>query len=55
MHCATFPRHLGKHIVRGLIAHPNGLDTVELVRWAYGAERPVWALGNIRRHCRKRR
>jgi hypothetical protein len=31
MHCATFPRHLGKQIVRALIAQPNGLDTVELV------------------------
>jgi hypothetical protein len=54
MHCATFPRHLGRQIVRALTAHPDGLDTVELVQWAYGAERPVWALGNIRRHCRMR-
>jgi hypothetical protein len=42
---------LGKQIVLGLIAHPNGLDMVELVQWACGAERPVRTLGNIRRHC----
>jgi hypothetical protein len=32
MHWATFPRHLGEQIVRALVAHPNGLDTVELVQ-----------------------
>jgi hypothetical protein len=24
MHCANFPRHLGRQITRCLIAHPNG-------------------------------
>ena len=32
MHCATFPRHLGRQIIRALLAHPYGVaDTVELL------------------------
>jgi hypothetical protein len=27
MHCANFPRHLGRQITRCLIAHPDGADT----------------------------
>jgi hypothetical protein len=30
MHCANFPRHLGRLITRCLIAHPNGADTMLL-------------------------
>jgi hypothetical protein len=36
MHCANFPRHLGRLITRCLIAHPEGADTIELAHWAYG-------------------
>ena len=36
MHCANFPRHLGRLITRCLIAHPDGADTIELALWAYG-------------------
>jgi hypothetical protein len=34
MHCANFPRHLGRQINRCLIAHPDGADTIELAHWA---------------------
>ena len=47
MHCATFPRHLGRAITRALITHP--FDTVELCAWAYPGQ-PVnnWMLYNVR-------
>ena len=40
MYCATFPRHFRRQIVRYLLAHPNGADTVELARWAYDEPLP---------------
>ena len=40
MHCANFPRHLGRLIIRCLIAHPDGADTIELAHWAYGEALP---------------
>jgi hypothetical protein len=51
MHCANFPRHLGRLITRCLIAHPEGADTIELARWAYGEVLPRYARHNVRRHC----
>ena len=36
MHCANFPRHLGRLINRCLIAHPNGMDAVGLKARANG-------------------
>ena len=49
MHCANFPRHLGRLITRCLIAHPDGADTIELAHWAYGEVLPRYA-----RHAPKR-
>jgi len=46
MYCATFPRHLGRQIVRYLLAHPNGADTVELARWAYDEPLPSILVGH---------
>jgi hypothetical protein len=43
MHCADFPRHLGRQITRCLIAHPDGADTIELAHWAYGEVLPRYA------------
>jgi hypothetical protein len=43
MHCANFPRHLGRQITRCLIAHPNGADTIELAHWAQGEALPRYA------------
>jgi hypothetical protein len=40
MHCANFPRHLGRLITRCLIAHPEGADTIELAHWAHGEVLP---------------
>jgi hypothetical protein len=51
MHCANFPRHLGRLITRCLIAHPDGADTIELAHWAYGEVLPRYARQNVRRHC----
>ena len=51
MHCANFPRHLGRLITRCLIAHPEGADTIELAHWAYGEVLPRYARHNVRRHC----
>jgi hypothetical protein len=51
MHCANFPRHLGRQITRCLIAHPDGADTIELAHWAYGEVLPRYARQNVRRHC----
>jgi hypothetical protein len=51
MHCANFPRHLGRLINRCLIAHPEGADTIELAHWAYGEVLPPYARHNVRRHC----
>jgi len=51
MHCADFPRHLGRQITRCLIAHPDGADTIELAHWAYGEVLPRYARQNVRRHC----
>jgi len=49
--CASFPRHLGKSIVRALIAKP--MDTVALADWVYGdVAHPNWHMWNVRRHCR---
>ena len=53
MHCADFPRHLGRQITRCLIAHHQA-DTMQLADWAYGAgPHPTWHRWNIIRHCRK--
>jgi hypothetical protein len=53
MHCANFPRHLGRQITRCLIAHRQA-DTTQLADWAYGAgPHPTWHRWNIIRHCRK--
>jgi hypothetical protein len=38
MHCADFPRHLGRQITRCLIAHHQA-DTMQLADWAYGLDR----------------
>ena len=43
MHCADFPRHLGRQITRCLIAHPDGADTIELAHWAYAEVRGMRA------------
>ena len=52
MHCANFPRHLGRLLItRCLIAHPDGADTIELAHWAYGEVLPRYARQNLRRHC----
>ena len=51
MHCANFPRHLGRLINRCLIAHPDGADTIELAHWAYGEVLPPYARHNVPRHC----
>ena len=51
MHCANFPRHLGRLITRCLIAHPDGADTIELAHLAYGKVLPRYARQNVRRHC----
>jgi hypothetical protein len=51
MHCANFPRHLGRQIIRCLIAHPDGADTIELAHWAYGEVLPRYARQKVRRHC----
>jgi IS30 family transposase len=32
MHCADFPRHLGRQITRCLIAHPDGADTIQMAQ-----------------------
>jgi hypothetical protein len=53
MHCATFPRHLGRQVTRALIALQQA-DTVELARWAYGDHLPIYALHNVRRLCYER-
>ena len=47
MHCANFPRHLGRLINRCLIAHPEGADTIELAHWAYGEVLPRYARQNV--------
>jgi hypothetical protein len=53
MHCADFPRHLGRQITRCLIANRQA-DTTQLADWAYGAgPHPTWHRWNIIRHCRK--
>jgi hypothetical protein len=31
-------------MVRCLLAHPNGADTVELARWCYDEPLPIYAL-----------
>ena len=41
MHCADFPRHLGRQITRCLIAHHQA-DTLQLADWAYGAGHLLW-------------
>ena len=51
MHCANFPRHLGRQITRCLVAHPDGADTIELAHWAHGEVLPRYARHNVRRHC----
>ena len=52
MHCANFPRHLGRLITRCLIAHPDGADTIELTHWSYGeGSTAVCAPQRVRRHC----
>jgi hypothetical protein len=51
MHCANFPRHLGRLINRCLIAHPEGADTIELAHWACGEVLRRYARHNVRRHC----
>jgi hypothetical protein len=33
--------------------YPNGADTVELARWCYDEPLPIYALHNVRRHCRE--
>ena len=53
MHCANFPRHLGRLITRCLIAHPDGADTIELAHWAYGEVLPRYARHNVRRFYRE--
>ena len=51
-HCASFPRHLGRQIRRGLIAHQT-LDTNDLMDWSYGlGPHPHWHSHNVRRHLR---
>ena len=49
MHCANFPRHLGRLITRCLIARPGGADTIALAHWAYGEVLPRYARHNVRR------
>jgi hypothetical protein len=39
MHCAYFPRHLGRQITRCLIAHRQA-DTMQLADWA--GPHPTW-------------
>ena len=51
MHCASFPRHLGRQVTRALITGP--VDTIALADWAYGpGPHPNWHTWNVRRFCR---